>query len=34
MESMGAMTRAEKKAKDPSFFLMSARYRGKARFGL
>lgn len=26
MESMGSMTRAEKKAKDPSFFLMSARY--------
>jgi hypothetical protein len=25
MESMGTMTRAEKKAKDPSFFLMSAR---------
>lgn len=28
------MTRAEKKEKDASFFLMSARYQGKARFGL
>jgi hypothetical protein len=28
------MTREEKKEKDPSFFLMSARYQGKARFGL
>ena len=28
------MTRAERKEKDPSYFLMSARYQGKARFGL
>lgn len=27
-------SRAERKAKDPSYFLMSARYKGKARFGL
>ena len=34
MRVTGTMTRAERKEKDPSFFLMSARYQGKARFGL
>jgi hypothetical protein len=34
MKVLEAMTRAERKEKDPSFFLMSARYQGKARFGL
>ena len=34
MRVMGTMTRAERKEKDPSYFLLSARYQGKARFGL
>jgi hypothetical protein len=34
MRVTGTMTRAERKEKDPSFFLLSARYQGKARFGL
>ena len=29
-----SMTRTERKEKDPSYFLLSARYQGKARFGL
>ena len=34
MRVSGTMTREERKEKDPSFFLLSARYQGKARFGL